>query len=193
MRIIKMNKFFLLFIIAYSIFFSCENSLLPKQSGFLKMDFKDPKYKIFEDENSLIDFYYNSSFVDIEIKNPQIISLQYPEFNLSMDLFSDNMRERKDLDNNLTDFSLILDTHSIRSNGIIMREYENIDKKVYGKLFEITGDVASPIKFYLTDSVSNFISGSINLKFKSKYDSIYPLIQYVKNDILVLFQSINWN
>ena len=188
-----MNKFFLLFIITHYIFLSCENSLLPKQNGFLKMDFKDPKYKIFEDENSLINFYYNSNFVDIEIKNPQIISLQYPEFNLSVDLFSDNMRERKNLDNNLTDFSLILDTHSIRSNGIILREYENKDKNVYGKLFEITGDVASPIKFYLTDSVSNFISGSINLKFKPKYDSIYPLIQYVKNDILVLFESINWN
>lgn len=187
-----MNKYFL-FITISCLFFSCDNSSLPKQSGFLKMDFEDPKYKIFQDKNVLIDFYYNSNFVDLEIKNPQIISLQYPNFNLSVDLFSDNINERKDLENNLSDFSLILETHSIRSNGIILREYKNIDKKVYGKLFEITGDVASPIKFYLTDSVTNFISGSLNLKFKPKYDSIYPSIQYVKNDILVLFQSVNWN
>ena len=55
------------------------------------------------------------------------------------------------------------------------------------------GDVASPIQFYLTDSTSNFINGSLNLKFKSKYDSIFPTIQYVKNDILVLVESLNWS
>ena len=88
---------------------------------------------------------------------------------------------------------MILDTHTKKSNGVILREYDNDYRRIFGKLYEIKGDVASPIQFYLTDSLSNFVSGSVNLKFKSNYDSIYPSIQYVKNDVLVLFESINWN
>jgi len=41
--------------------------------------------------------------------------------------------------------------------------------------------------------VQNEIAPFSNLKYKSNYDSIYPSIQYVKNDVLVLFESINWN
>ena len=105
----------------------------------------------------------------------------------------DSIKSSQDLEKKLRDFSMILDTHTKKSNGVILREYDNDNRRIFGKLYEIKGDVASPIQFYLTDSISNFISGSVNLKLKSNYDSIYPSIQYVKNDILVLFESINWN
>ena len=34
--------------------------------------------------------------------------------------------------------------------------------------------------------------GSMNLTEKSDYDSIYPSIMYVKNDILSIIESVNW-
>ena len=73
-----------------------------------------------------------------------------------------------------------------------LKEYENKTNNVFGKIYEIRGNVASPIQFYLTDSLSNFLRGSLNLNSSAKYDSIYPSIQYIKNDILVLFETINW-
>ena len=112
--------------------------------------------------------------------------------NLVVDMSLNKISNAEDLENNFRDFSLTLETHSKKSNGMFVREYEDIDNRVYAKIFEMRGDVASPIQFYLTDSTSNFINGSLNLKFKSKYDSIFPIIQYVKNDILVLVESLNW-
>ena len=112
--------------------------------------------------------------------------------NLVVDLSLNKISKAEDLENKFRDFSLTLETHSKKSNGMFVREYEDIDNRVYAKIFEMRGDVASPIQFYLTDSTSNFINGSLNLKFKSKYDSIFPTIQYVKNDILVLVESLNW-
>ena len=112
--------------------------------------------------------------------------------NLVVDMSLNKISKEEDLENNFRDFSLTLETHSKKSNGMFVREYEDIDNRVYAKIFEMRGDVASPIQFYLTDSTSNFINGSLNLKFKSKYDSIFPTIQYVKNDILVLVESLNW-
>ena len=175
------------------IIFSCNDPNLPKQNGFLRIEFKEPYYSIYEETDTSFNFYYNSNSTDIDkIGNNQFL-FDYSDLNLSLNLSFYNLKSSQDLEKKLRDFSLILDTHTKKSNGVILREYDNDNSRIFGKLYEIKGDVASPVQFYLTDSLSNFVRGSVNLKFKSNYDSIYPSIQYVKNDVLVLFESINWN
>ena len=119
--------------------------------------------------------------------------MNYNELGINLDLKFNKLNDGLDLINIENDFKMLLETHTKRSNGVLMREYENIDKLVFGKLYELQGDVASPIQFFLTDSLSNFMQGSVNINSKSKYDSIYPAIQYVKKDISVIFESIYWN
>jgi len=179
-------------ILFFVLFYSCVESDLPKQNGFLRIEFKEPSYLSYNQKNTPFKFYYNSGSVKLVQANEDQFILDYPDLNLSLNLSFYEINQNHELEDKFQDFSLILDTHTKKSNGIILREYDNINKKIFGKLYEIKGDVASPIQFYLTDSISSFITGSVNLKYKSKYDSIYPSIQYIKNDILVLFESINW-
>ncbi len=175
------------------IIFSCNEPNLPKQNGFLRIEFKEPYYSNHEEIDTPFNFYYNSNSTDLDqIGNNQFL-FDYRDLNLSLNLSFYNIKTSQDIEKKVRDFYVILDTHTKKSNGVILREYDNHNKRIFGKLYEIKGDVASPVQFYLTDSLSNFISGSVNLKFKSNYDSIFPSIQYVKNDILVLFESINWN
>ena len=188
-----MNKIISLVLGFLTTFYSCIDSNLPKQSAFLRIEFKEPYYSIYEKIDSPFNFYYNSNSTDLDqIGNNQFL-FDYSDINLYLNLSFYNIKSNHDLEKKVGDFSLILDTHTKKSNGVILREYDNDNRRIFGKLYEIKGDVASPVQFYLTDSISNFISGSVNLKFKSNYDSIFPSIQYVKNDILVLFESINWN
>ena len=175
------------------IIFSCNEPNLPKQNGFFRIEFKEPYYSVYEEIDTPFKFYYNSSSTNLDQIGSDQFLFDYKDLNLSLNLSFYNINSSQDLEKKARDFSLILDTHTKKSNGVILREYDNDNKSIFGKLYEIKGDVASPLQFYLTDSVSNFISGSVNLKFKSNYDSIYPSIQYVKNDVLVLFESINWN
>jgi len=187
-----MNKIISLLVV-FSVFnFSCIDSNLPKQRAFLRIEFPEPNYSPFEESSFPVDFYYNSGVTKINNKNFQQLSLNYPKMNFSIDLSFNKINKLDDLESNLSDFSIILDTHSKKSNGIFIREYEDLNDRVFGKIYEIRGDVASPIQFYITDSTSNFMSGSLNLKSKSKYDSIFPSIQYIKNDILVLVESLSW-
>lgn len=188
----KMGKKFNLILFFSVLFFSCDDSDLPKQNGFLRIEFEEPSYLLYNEKNTLLNFYYNSSAINIDQVGSDQFFLDYFDLNLSLNLSFYEINQKEDLENKFRDFTLILDTHTKKSNGVIMREYDNNNKTIFGKIFEIKGDVASPIQFYLTDSTSSFISGSVNLKRKSKYDSIFPSIQYVKNDILVLFESVNW-
>lgn len=186
------NRISLLFFTTIFLFFACTDYELPKQKGFLRIEFEEPQYKKSEKINSLSDFYYNTAVVKMKSKDDNNLSLNYVDLNLSIDLTHTKIYNSNDLNNRMVDFNLILDTHAKKSNGLFLKEYENKTNNVFGKIYEIRGNVASPIQFYLTDSLSNFLRGSLNLNSSAKYDSIYPSIQYIKNDILVLFETINW-
>ena len=186
-----MNRILLSFASIF-FFFACNEYELPKQKGFLRIEFEEPQYKKFQQLNSFSDFYYNASLVQIKFKGDNDLSLNYTDLNLSIDLKHAKIYNSNDFNNRMVDFNLILDTHVKKSNGIFLKEYQNKNNNVIGKIYEISGNVASPIQFYLTDSLSNFLRGSLNLNSSAKYDSIYPSIQYIKNDILVLFETINW-
>ena len=173
-------------------FFSCENnSSLPKQDAYLRIEFNEPNYLIHKSQNSKINFLYNTSSSSLESISARTINLDYKKLGMSLDLSFDKLNDETELTNYLRDFNLLLDAHTKRSNGFLIKEFENRNYSTYGKLYEFRGDVASPIQFFLTDSINNFIHGSLNMTFKSKYDSIYPSVQYIKNDILVFFESIN--
>lgn len=173
-------------------FFSCENnSILPKQDAYLRIEFNEPNYLIYKSQNSKINFLYNARSSSLKPTSARTINLDYKKLGMSLDLSFDKLNDETELTNYLRDFNLLLDAHTKRSNGFLIKEFENRNYSTYGKLYEFRGDVASPIQFFLTDSINNFIHGSLNMTVKSKYDSIYPSVQYIKNDILVFFESIN--
>ena len=173
-------------------FFSCENnSSLPKQDAYLRIEFNEPNYLIHKSQNSKINFLYNASSSSLKFTSARTINLDYKQLGMGLDISFDKLNDETELTNYLRDFNLLLDAHTKRSNGFLIKEFENRNYSTYGKLYEFRGDVASPIQFFLTDSINNFIHGSLNMTAKSKYDSIYPSVQYIKNDILVFFESIN--
>ena len=52
-----------------------------------------------------------------------------------------------------------------------------------GVLFEIGGPVASPVQFYVTDTKSNFIRGSLYYNEESANDSLSIVTDYIVKDI----------
>ncbi len=72
------------------------------------------------------------------------------------------------------------------------RAYENPSEGVYGSLFLIGGDVASPVQFVLTDSVRHFFRGALYYDCVPNADSLAPLTDYLRVDIIELIQSFTW-
>ena len=64
----KMGKILTL-IFLLVLFFSCVESDLPKQNGFLRIEFKEPSYSPYNKKNTPFKFYYNSSSVKLNQAN----------------------------------------------------------------------------------------------------------------------------
>ena len=90
------------------------------------------------------------------------------------------------------DLKSTIETHSMMANSVKIKDYSLKEKNIFGRIFDLSGNVASPYQFYLTDSINNIISGLVYFNIKPNYDSILPAINYIENDIIHLIESFDW-
>ena len=82
--------------------------------------------------------------------------------------------------------------HSIKADAINERVFVNPEKKVYGTIYLIDGNAASPLQFYLTDSTSNFLRGALYIREVPNIDSIRPVIDFLTPDVIHLIETTEW-
>jgi gliding motility-associated lipoprotein GldD len=68
----------------------------------------------------------------------------------------------------------------------------NSDARVFGTFYEFYGNAATPFQFHMTDSVNHFLRGTVYFNATPNFDSIYPVLQYVKADLIKLISTTSW-
>ena len=96
------------------------------------------------------------------------------------------------LDNLIKSSLSITQQHAKIAHSVSEKEFTNNISRVYGKIFDLSGPVASQIQFYATDSINHFLSGALYFNTRPNYDSIYPATRYIQNDIIRFMESIEW-
>ena len=82
--------------------------------------------------------------------------------------------------------------HSEKASSIEEQLFINPSKKVYGTIYNIKGNAASPMQFYLTDSVRHFLRGSLYIKEIPNIDSLQPVIGFLNKDVVRLIETTEW-
>ena len=85
-----------------------------------------------------------------------------------------------------------VDEHKIKATGIEDERVIRQKDRVFGTVFHLKGDVASPIQFYLTDSLTHFVSGVVYFNAPPNSDSLRPSVAYLQKDIDRMIQSFQW-
>jgi gliding motility-associated lipoprotein GldD len=82
--------------------------------------------------------------------------------------------------------------HTTKASEILEQPRVDSINKVYGMFYMINGDAATQSQFYVTDSTKHFITGALYFNAKPNYDSIYPAVVYLRNDIRRIMESVHW-
>ncbi|MBR1716036.1 MAG: gliding motility lipoprotein GldD [Paludibacteraceae bacterium] len=82
--------------------------------------------------------------------------------------------------------------HVSQASAIPERAYENPDKRVYGVLFNLQGNTASPSQFFVTDSARHFFRASIYCNCRPNADSLAPIYDYLQKDVIRIVESLEW-
>lgn len=82
--------------------------------------------------------------------------------------------------------------HSDRADRISEQYFEHPARRVYGLLYTLGGNVASPVQFVMTDSARHFFRGALYFNHVPNQDSITPMLDYVREDIVRLMETFEW-
>ena len=150
--------------------FSCTKDTLPKPSAFLSLTYPKKSYKKLPLKKPY-SFEVLESTILIDQAN-HWLKIKYPSLKASIDItyrpIENNIEEL------LTDAEKLVFKHTLKAAQIIPKDFVNGEKRVFGSLYEITGNAASQIQFHITDSTKNFLKGSLYFYIKPNYDSILP-------------------
>ena len=182
---LKLSSIILLCCIAL---FSCKEEVLPKPKAQLRLEYPEPTYKPISSDCPYI--FDASEGTTIQINEKCWVNIDYSKLKASI-----NMTYRP-VNNNLKELFLEAEkltfNHTIKADGISSAPYINEQKNVYGSIFEVTGNAASPIQFHVTDSSNHFITGAVYFNVQPNYDSIKPAINYLQQDIIRMIESLEW-
>ena len=65
-------------------------------------------------------------------------------------------------------------------------------KNLYGVVYSIEGNAASPVIFQFTDSISQFVHGALYFNSEPNADSLKPVVSYVRQDIEHIIETFEW-
>ena len=178
----------ILFILISLVFVSCNTNILPKPKAYLSLEYPKKEYtKLSLERPYSFEVLKNTTLVDD--KN-NWLKINYPNLKASIDItyrpVENNLNEL------LTEAEKLVFKHAVKAEQIIPKDFVNPKRRVFGSLYEITGNAASHLQFHVTDSTNNFIKGSLYFYVKPNYDSILPSVSYIKEDILRLIETLEW-
>jgi gliding motility-associated lipoprotein GldD len=195
MRTIFFRKYSIFLVLFVLFFGSCnqKGNYTPKPKGYYRIDFPKKTYKDFK-SNCPYKFEY-PTYSKI-IQDPENngnncwLNVHYPQLNGDIHI------SYKSVDNNLQTFvedsRTLVYKHTVKAESIQEQFYSNPDHSVYGIVYKLRGNVASPMQFFMTDSTSHFIRGSLYFRTEPNKDSLAPVIKFVEKDIKHLIETLKW-
>ena len=182
------------------LFVSCaEISQQPKPRMFPKIIFPEYQYIGFKTSYCPFLFTYpdywiyqkDTSFFGEKTLHECWFNFEIKSFNGTIHCTYSPIIEKEDLTKYLKDAFKMAREHQIKANYI---DEIPISKSsgVSGMLYNIEGPAASPFQFYLTDSFQHFIRGSLYFNAKTRPDSLMPISEFVKRDLMVMLNSFEW-
>ncbi len=166
----------------------CTEDSIPKPQGYLRLEYPIAKYEKFENDYPFT--FGKNVYANIKSKKEFDMNIEYPEMKATIFL------SYKTIDNNLNtllkDAQRITYQHTKKAETILEQPFVNPDQKVYGMFYQVGGNAASATQFYLTDSIKNFVTGSVYFNTKPNADSLLPASEYLKNDVRLLIESFQW-
>ncbi len=177
-------SFFLILIIS-----SCQDEVIIKPKAQLRLD-----YPIAEYEAIGIDFPYQfdkNKAAILQRKSKNALNLFYPDMKATLYLTYQKVG-KNNLDTLLRDAQKLAYDHAVKAESIPEQPFVNIDNSVFGMFYMINGDAATQAEFYATDSLQHFLNAALYFEAKPNFDSIYPAVSYLRNDMRVIMETLEW-
>ena len=174
---------------------ACQNeTYTPKPRGYFRISVKDTTYQLFSDAAPFSFEYSHFAVIDAVHKpnEKHWMNLRYPSLNADIFITYKSLNTYR-LDSCINDARTMLSKQIDKADDIQESIVSDTLNAVYGKIYEIIGnEAACPYQFWLTDKKNHFFRAALYFNSTPQNDSIAPIIDYLKKDMLHLIGTFSW-
>ncbi|TCN73034.1 gliding motility lipoprotein GldD [Acetobacteroides hydrogenigenes] len=173
---------------------SCGGNYTPKPRGYFRIALPKKSYALFDSTGFPYSFEYPKYAKLVPDREagaePYWVNINFRGYKAVLHL--SYKRINNDLPTLLEDVHAFVYKHTIKADAILETAYSAPERKVYGTLYDIEGNAASALQFYLTDSTKNFVRGALYFYTRPNKDSLAPVVEYFRKDVVRLVDTFNW-
>ncbi|MBF0596876.1 gliding motility lipoprotein GldD [Faecalibacter rhinopitheci] len=173
-------------------FMSCsDQSEAVKPLGQVRLEYPVAEYIEFKEETPYKFEYSNFGKIK-KGKQKDWYIINYPKMKANIYLTYFPVNSKQDLILKIKESERFVQDQTVKASFISPQIFEFPEKKVFGTLYELGGNSAINLQFHATDSIHNFVSGSVYFSTEPKADSLAPAIEYIKKDVQQLIETLSW-
>ena len=188
-RSMKYSLFFLLILIG-----ACRTNNTPKPRGYFRIDFPEKQYQRFQSDCKFsfeAPVYARVESSELRTAEPCWYNIKFTGYGATLHLTYKSL-ENSDVAHFSEDVRRIVYKHIVKADDIIESVIYDPESEVYGFIYDIKGNAASSLNFYITDSITGFLNGSLYFNVQPNIDSLGPSIEFFRKDIIHLINTFEW-
>lgn len=175
--------------------FACENhSYAPKPRGYPRIELPHKSYFLYD---SACPFTfkvpaYAAVLPDQEPgAQPCWLNIYYRPFDAKLYLSYKEIDSFGQLHRMMEDSRNFVYKHTVKANEI-NEKIIHTPSGVSGLFYDIQGNVATAVQFFVTDSTKHFLRGALYFHTNPNRDSLQPVIDFLRKDIVEMINSLKW-
>lgn len=180
--------------VALLIISSCQTDYSPKPRGYFRIDLPEKSYRKspeklpYRFDYPTYCYLLNNRKAEKELYWVDVV---FPKFKAT--LFLSYKLIDKNLEEYVEDSYQFVYKHTIKADAIDESLINYPERNVYGIMYDIKGDAASNVQFYITDSLSHFLRGALYFDVAPNKDSLAPVLKFIRSDIHRMIETFEWN
>lgn len=189
---------YLFFFLTFIIMAACgEPVSQPKPHAYPRVYFPQKKYQKF-DTVAPFSFLYPTyaNIVEhedyVEGKHKYWYNLNYLPFNATLHLSYFEFKTRDEFEHHFEDSRKLAYKHDIKAEEINQIDVLNNTTGTSGIIYELKGNTATNLNFYISDGKKHFLRGALYFNSKTEIDSIMPMFEFLKSDIIRMIETTQW-
>lgn len=169
---------------------ACDSDYTPKPKGYFRIETPAASYKTM-DKDCPFSFDVNE-VARVKDKGQCWFDIKYPSLKATLQLTYRKVTE-DNLDTLLGEGHELAYKHTVKADGIQEKLFVDDEKKVYGLFYQLQGDAATSMQFFMTDSTQHFLRGVLYYYATPNADSLRPVNRFMQGEMIRMIESLEWS
>jgi len=187
-KAIRINVCFCLFICLSLL--ACNKNYKPKPKGYNHINFPERSYTPITIKNKY-SFEKNTQTSVEQNDSYGWLNLLYKNYDAKILITHKYIEKENDLISFINESYKLTNKHNKKASSI-KETHIKTTNGLNAIIIDLKGEVPTQFQFITTDSVNHFLRGALYFQVATKNDSLAPIIEYIKKDMIHLLNTLEW-